>query len=77
MIARLDKTYYFADFMGRKRFNYSFLQKQYHCLVQKKLQNRKFVVFKQFIEHFLFQNSTRRFLILFMMLLFLILSFTK
>ena len=37
-IARLDKTYYFADSLGRKRTAYSFLTKKYRRIVPRKLQ---------------------------------------
>ena len=38
MMARLDKTYYFADSLGRKRTTYSFLTKKYRRMVPQKLQ---------------------------------------
>ena len=38
MIARVDKSYYFADSLGRKRSAYSFLTKKYRRMVPKKLQ---------------------------------------
>ena len=38
MIARLDKTYYFADSSGQKRTAYSFLTKKYRLMVPRKLQ---------------------------------------
>ena len=38
MIARLDKTYYFANSLGRKRTAYSFLTKKYRRMVPRKLQ---------------------------------------
>ena len=37
MIARLDKSYYFADSLERKSVNYSFLKKKYQRVLQKKL----------------------------------------
>lgn len=37
MIARLNKTYYFADSLGRRR--YKFLNKKYQRMVPRKLQN--------------------------------------
>ena len=36
-IARLDKTYYFADSLGRKRTTYSFLTKKHWRIVPRKL----------------------------------------
>ena len=38
MITRLDKTYLFADSLGRKRTTYSFLTKKYWRMVPRKLQ---------------------------------------
>ena len=38
MIARLDKTYYFADSLGQKKRFYSFLTKKYQRIVPQKLQ---------------------------------------
>ena len=38
MIARLDKSYYFADFLGRKRSTYPFLTKKFRRMVPRKLQ---------------------------------------
>ena len=38
MIARMDKTYYFADSMGRKRSTYSLQIKKYRRTVHRKLQ---------------------------------------
>ena len=38
MMARLDKTYYFADSLGRKRTTYFFLTKKYRRMVPRKLQ---------------------------------------
>ena len=37
MMARLDKTYYFAASLGRKRTTYSFLTKKYRRMVPRKL----------------------------------------
>ena len=37
-IARLDKSYYFADSLGRKRSNYHFLTKKFRRMVPRKLQ---------------------------------------
>ena len=37
-IARLDKTYYFADSLGRKTTVFSFLTKKYRQMVPRKLQ---------------------------------------
>ena len=34
----MDKTYYFADSLGRKRTTYSFLTKKYRQMVPRKLQ---------------------------------------
>ena len=55
MIARLDKTYYFADSLGQKRTTYSFLTKNYGRMVPRKLQ--KLIIcadFTQFLQHFFF-----------------------
>ena len=38
MIARLDKGYYFADSLGRKRSTYPFLKKKFRRMVPRKLQ---------------------------------------
>ena len=38
MIARLDKSYYFADSLGRKRSTYPFLTKKFRRMVPRKLQ---------------------------------------
>ena len=38
MIARLDKSYYFADSLGRKRSTYPFLTKKLRRMVPRKLQ---------------------------------------
>ena len=38
MIARLDKSYYFADSLGKKRSTYHFLTKKYRRMVPRKLQ---------------------------------------
>ena len=38
MIARMDKSYYFADSLGRKRPTYPFLAKKYRRMVPRKLQ---------------------------------------
>ena len=38
MIARLDKRYYFADSLGRKRSTYPFLTKKFRRMVPRKLQ---------------------------------------
>ena len=60
MIARLNKTYYFIDSLGRKRSTYSFLTKKYWQMVPRKLQNTDNLGdFTQFIQHFIFLNSTR------------------
>ena len=40
MIARLDKTYYFADFLERKRFNCSFVKKNFQRMNKKMLKLR-------------------------------------
>ena len=37
MIARLDKSYYFADSLGRKSSTYPFLTKKYRRMVPRKL----------------------------------------
>ena len=38
MIAQLDKSYYFADSLGRKRSTYPSLTKKYRRMVPRKLQ---------------------------------------
>ena len=38
MIARLDKSYYFADSLRRRRSTYPFLTKKYRRMVPRKLQ---------------------------------------
>ena len=38
MIARLDKSYYFSDSLGRKRSTYPFLTKKFRRMVPRKLQ---------------------------------------
>ena len=38
MIARLDKSYYFADSLGTKRSTYPFLTKKFRRMVPRKLQ---------------------------------------
>ena len=38
MIARMDKSYYFADSLGRKRSTYPFLTKKFRQMVPRKLQ---------------------------------------
>ena len=38
MIARMNKSYYFADFLGRKRSTYPFLTKKFRRMVPRKLQ---------------------------------------
>ena len=38
LIARLDKTFYFAETLGRKRTACSFLTKKYRLVVSRKLQ---------------------------------------
>ena len=38
MIARLEKSYYFADWLGRNRSTYPFLTKKYRRMVPRKLQ---------------------------------------
>ena len=61
MIARLDKSYYFANSLGRKRSTYPFLTKKFRRMVPRKLQKLIIcVVFTQFIQHFSFLNSSRR-----------------
>ena len=39
MIAQLDKSYYFAVSLGRKRSTYPFLTKKYRRMIPRKLQN--------------------------------------
>ena len=61
MIARMDKTYYFADSVGQKRTAYSFLTKKYRRMVTRKLQKTDNLCgITQFIQHFFFLNSTRQ-----------------
>ena len=61
MMARLDKTYYFADSLGRKRTTYSFLKKS---IGEWFLESYKKLIIcvdlTQFIQHFFFLNSTRQ-----------------
>ena len=38
MIARMNKSYYFADSLGRKRSTYPFLTKKFRRMVPRKLQ---------------------------------------
>ena len=59
MIARLDKSYYFADSLGKKRSTYPFLTKKLRRMVPRKLQkiDNLSVFFLQFIQHFFFLNS--------------------
>ena len=38
MIARLDKSYYFTDSLGKKRSTYPFLTKNFRRMVLRKLQ---------------------------------------
>ena len=38
VIARLNKIYYFANFLGQKRTTFSFLTKKYWRMLPKKLQ---------------------------------------
>ena len=61
MMARLDKTYYFADSLGRKRTTYSFLTKSIGEWFLESYKKLIFCVdFTQFIQHFFFLNSTRQ-----------------
>ena len=64
MIARLDKTYFFADSLGRKRTIYSvWVEKEQIRIGEWFSENYKKLIicvdFTQFVQHFFFLNSTR------------------
>ena len=60
MIARLDKSYYFADSLGRKISTYPFVTKKFRRMVPRKLQKLIICVdFTQFIEHIFFKILQR------------------
>ena len=59
--ARLDKNYYFADSLGKKRSTYLFWQKSFEEWFLKSY--KRLIIckdFKQFIQYFFFLNSSRR-----------------
>ena len=61
MIARLDKNYYIADSLGRKRSFYPFLTKSIDKWFLKSYKKLIICVdFTQFIQHFFFLDSSRR-----------------
>ena len=61
MIARINKNYYFADYLGRKRSTYPFLTKKFRRMVLESYKKLIIcVVFTQFIQHFSFLNSSKR-----------------
>ena len=62
MIARLDKSYYIADSLGKKRSTYPFLTKNYQQMVPRKLQKtdnlcRFYAIFSAFFIFKLFQKN--------------------
>ena len=60
MIVQLDKTYYLADSLGRKRTTYSFLTKSIGKWLPENYKKLIIcVVITQFIQHFFFLNCTR------------------
>ena len=66
MIARVDKSYYFADSLGRKRSAYSFfLTKKYRRMVPKKLQKtdnlgRFYAIYSAFLLFKFFQRKLNK-----------------
>ena len=62
MIARLDKSYYFADSLGRKRSSYPFLTKKFRRMVPRKLQKTDifcglYIIYSAFLLFKFFQNN--------------------
>ena len=62
MIARLDKSYYFADSLGRKRSIYPFLTKKFRRMVPRKLQKTDnlcgfYAIYSAFLLFNLFQKN--------------------
>ena len=62
MIARLDKSYYFADSLGRKRLTNHFLTKKYRRMVPRKLQKtdnlcRSYAIYSAFLLFKTFQKN--------------------
>ena len=64
MIAQLDKSYYFADSLGRKRSSYPFLTKKYRRMVPRKLQKidnlcRFHAIYSAFLLFKFFQKNLK------------------
>ena len=62
MIARMNKSYYFADFLGRKRSTYPFLTKKFRRMVPRKLQKTDnlcgfYVIYSAFLLFKFFQKN--------------------
>ena len=57
MIARLNRTYYYADSLARPITNYKFLNKKYQKLMQQPIQRTIICVdFTQYLQHFNYLN---------------------
>ena len=61
MIARLDKSYYFADSLGKKRSTYPFLTKKFRRMVPRKLQKTDlcgfYAIYSAFLLFKFFQKN--------------------
>ena len=62
IIARLDKSYYFADSLGRKRSTYTFLTKKSRRMVPRKLQKTDnlcglYAIYSAFLVFKFFQKN--------------------
>ena len=62
MIARLDKSYYFADSLGRNRSTYPFLTKKFRRMVPRKLQKTDilcsfYAIYSAFVLFKFFQKN--------------------
>ena len=65
MIARLDKSYYFADSLGRKRSTYTFLTKKFPRMVPRKLQKADnlcgfYAIYSAFLLFKFFQKNLNK-----------------
>ena len=66
MMARLDKTYYFVNSLGRKRTIYSFLTKKYRRMVPRKLQKTDnlcgfYAIYSAFLLFKFYQTNLNKF----------------
>ena len=66
MIGRLDKPYYLADSLGRKRTTYSFLTKKYWQMAPRKLQKTdnlcgNYAIYSAFLLFKLYQRNLNNF----------------